>query len=91
MTILSWEELKEVLFIGNALGGKYVKRLHRAYKQGLFKKFKKGGGVYPVSIVHDDWCRIYKQKPCNCDPWIKVYEYDPEKEEQVLIYDSTIQ
>ncbi len=26
------------------------------------------GSVSMVDVAHDDWCEIYNQMPCNCDP-----------------------
>jgi hypothetical protein len=27
-------------------------------------------GLYDVEIQHDDWCKIFKGKECNCKPHI---------------------
>lgn len=27
--------------------------------------------VADVEVLHDDWCAVYQQKECNCDPVIK--------------------
>ena len=34
-------------------------------------------GVSDVEVAHDDWCRIYKGKYCNCDPEIRVRRRGP--------------
>ena len=28
--------------------------------------------VHHIAICHDDWCGIFKGKPCDCDPEVNV-------------------
>jgi len=32
-------------------------------------------GVFPVEVRHDDWCDIFKGKPCNCDPDVIMEDF----------------
>ena len=43
----------------------YVKKLHRLIALGALPV---GVGLHQLDVCHDDWCRIYKGKLCNCDP-----------------------
>ena len=46
----------------------YVKKINRMIANGQIP-FKVGlGHLY---IAHDDWCAVYKDGLCNCDPDIK--------------------
>ena len=47
----------------------YVRKLRYLYRIGAIPA---SVGVHMVSIYHDDWCGIYQNKPCNCDPDIKL-------------------
>lgn len=38
---------------------------------GLYGHLVKPGEVHQIVANHDDWCRFFKHKPCNCDPDIK--------------------
>jgi hypothetical protein len=29
-------------------------------------------GVTSIRVAHDDWCRIYQSKRCNCDPDLRL-------------------
>ena len=29
-------------------------------------------GLHQITIFHDDWCGIYKDKRCNCNPDIRL-------------------
>lgn len=38
------------------------------------------GAVYDVTVSHDDWCGIFSNQPCNCDPDISIVRLpDPTK------------
>ncbi|MER2520225.1 MAG: hypothetical protein ABTQ34_06000 [Bdellovibrionales bacterium] len=28
--------------------------------------------IMHVVVFHDNWCGVYKNKPCNCNPDIKI-------------------
>jgi len=47
-----------------------------SYMETIFKAIEKGSipsvGVLMPQIAHDNWCKIYKGKPCNCNPDISV-------------------
>jgi hypothetical protein len=47
----------------------YVKKLNRLIAQGALPV---GVGVHQLDVCHDAWCRIYKGKPCNCDPDLRL-------------------
>lgn len=42
----------------------YEKEIERLFQAGTIRE----GEVYNVLVAHDDWCSIYKNKPCDCDP-----------------------
>jgi hypothetical protein len=47
------------------------------YMETILKAVYKGNlkavdGVLMPQIAHDKWCKIYKSKPCNCNPDISV-------------------
>ena len=44
----------------------YIKKLAK-----LQKKIKKPG-IYHAFIHHDNWCGIYQNQPCNCNPDVTV-------------------
>ena len=29
-------------------------------------------GFHQVSVYHDDWCGVWKQQRCNCDPDVRL-------------------
>jgi hypothetical protein len=47
----------------------YTKKLRRLLAQGALPV---GVGVHQLDVCHDRWCRIYKGKPCNCDPDLRL-------------------
>jgi hypothetical protein len=47
----------------------YLKKLARLQTQGGLPV---GVGLHQLDICHDDWCRIYKGKHCNCDPDLQL-------------------
>jgi hypothetical protein len=49
---------------------KNIEKIVNAYVEnpGLFKP----GTVNDIFISHDDWCDIFKNKPCNCQPDITL-------------------
>jgi hypothetical protein len=48
----------------------HVKKLKRFIASGRILVM--AGTVSLVDVAHDDWCRIFKGKRCNCDPEIRV-------------------
>jgi hypothetical protein len=48
----------------------YQERIDSASRQVFDDKWR--GNVSVVSVQHDDWCAIYKGRPCNCDPDITM-------------------
>ena len=48
----------------------YQERIDRACRQVFDDKWR--GKVSDISVQHDDWCAIYKGRPCNCDPDITM-------------------
>lgn len=49
-------------------GGNYQAKLMRMIESGQIKF----DAVQHVSVKHDDWCRIYTDGFCDCDPDIAV-------------------
>jgi hypothetical protein len=29
-------------------------------------------GIHTIDVLHDDWCAIFKGKPCNCNPTVRL-------------------
>lgn len=48
----------------------YVKKL---------AKMEHKPGLYKTTILHDDWCHIWKNGICNCNFEIKIEKIKPEK------------
>jgi hypothetical protein len=47
------------------------------YMETILQAVEKGNlvakdGILMPQIAHDNWCKIYKNKPCNCNPEISV-------------------
>ena len=43
----------------------YIKKLSKLDLSDLT-----AGALHHITIAHDDWCGIYDDKLCNCDPYI---------------------
>jgi hypothetical protein len=52
----------------NSFYNNYVRHLPEVGPEGLGKP-----GVSHIVFCHDDWCRIYEGKGCNCDPDVKFF------------------
>lgn len=61
----------------------YHRKLEEIYKTGLLLP----GKVYDMSSFHDNWCGVYKDKLCNCNPHIVVYEVK-ESGEKIKVYED---
>ena len=35
-------------------------------------------GLHHVILAHDDWCGVFKGKPCDCEPEFRLIEDFPE-------------
>ena len=46
----------------------YVVKIREMEINGQIPRTK---GVYHLHIYHDNWCGIYKNKLCDCDPELK--------------------
>lgn len=46
-----------------------------------FQKAPLEGGVTHVEVRHDDWCRVFKGRRCNCNPTIVTGKSIQEKYE----------
>ena len=46
----------------------YYKKLMKLHEQGQFPT----AALTEVYIFHDDWCGVYSEDYCNCDPDIKL-------------------
>lgn len=67
------EELLEVSLIMNLKSAKPDFPLGN-YQREIMKLIEAGkmtAGYSEVEVAHDDWCKIYKRKPCNCNPEIR--------------------
>lgn len=60
-----------VLRIGDGPGGNYVEKLEALIE--LHPEINVAG-LYNVSILHDDWCQIYRTRPCNCDVEVELMQ-----------------
>jgi len=51
--------------IDNYEKSNYIKKI-----DDLLKPIYKGtkGSINHIKIEHDNWCDVYKQKACNCNP-----------------------
>ena len=47
----------------------YVRKLHYLYRIGAIPR---SVGVHMITVFHDDWCAIYQDRRCNCDPDITL-------------------
>jgi hypothetical protein len=47
----------------SAVRHNYEKEIERLVAAGTLKR----GEVTFIEVAHDDWCGLYKQKPCDCD------------------------
>ena len=47
----------------------YVRKLHYLYR---IRALPKDIGLHLVTVYHDDWCGIYHEKRCDCNPDIKL-------------------
>jgi len=48
----------------------------RIVSASMLLKEKHGAGLYQPMVAHDNWCKSYKGKPCNCFPDITVQVED---------------
>jgi hypothetical protein len=56
---------KRTTWIGGAPGGNYTDKLKEAGEKLT------PGQVHEVDVCHDDWCAIFRDNPCNCEPEIR--------------------
>ena len=49
----------------------YLRPLLRLFAEG---KLGSAAGLQHIAIRHDQWCRIYRDQACNCNPEIQVLE-----------------
>jgi len=49
--------------------GNHVRKIQRMLASGEIRLIP---GVTLIDVKHDDGCRFFKGKPCNCDPDIVV-------------------
>jgi hypothetical protein len=47
----------------------YIKKLRYLVKIGTIPLNVE---THMIDVEHDNWCAIFKGKPCNCDPTIKL-------------------
>ena len=56
----------------------YMKRLELFWTKQRYPL-----GIYQSTVSHDDWCNIYKNKDCNCNPIITLKNVETGKEETI--------
>ena len=59
------------LKIGDSPGGNYMQKLEALI--AMHPEIS-AAGLYNVAIRHDDWCHIYRRRPCNCDAEVELME-----------------
>ena len=47
----------------------YVTKIQQMWEAGTLPR---EAGYYQVTVEHDDWCGIFQERRCNCDPDIKL-------------------
>ena len=47
----------------------YVRKLHYLWRIGAIPR---EAGLHHMTIAHDDWCGIFEDRRCNCDPDIRL-------------------
>jgi hypothetical protein len=47
----------------------YVTKIQQMWATGALPREV---GVHQVSVYHDDWCGVWQQQRCNCDPDIRL-------------------
>lgn len=47
----------------------YIRKLHYLFRIGAIPP---PVDLHLVSVFHDDWCGIYQEKRCNCEPDIRL-------------------
>lgn len=47
----------------------YVRKLRYLHRIGALPREV---GLHMVEVYHDDWCGIYKDQRCQCDPDIRL-------------------
>ncbi len=47
----------------------YVRKIASMAKTGALPR---DVGYHQVSVSHDDWCGIFQQRRCNCDPDVRL-------------------
>jgi len=47
----------------------YVRKLQYLWRVGAIPR---DVGLHLVDVAHDDWCGIFQQQRCNCDPDIRL-------------------
>lgn len=62
--------MKKILWAGDAPGGNYTDKVAAFVAQ--LQANGNGHLVAHIQVSHDDWCAIFRQNPCNCDPDIEV-------------------
>ena len=56
----------------------YVRKLAQLTRTGALPR---DTGLHLVTICHDDWCGIWQQARCNCDPDIRLKATVPGSDE----------
>ena len=47
----------------------YVRKLYYLWRIGAIPR---AVGVHMLDVAHDDWCGIFANKRCNCNPAIRL-------------------
>ena len=49
-------------------GGVYMDRIFKALANGVIN----AGAAKHIQVSHDEWCKIYSNEACNCDPDLMI-------------------
>ena len=47
----------------------YIKKLHYLHALGAIPR---AVGLHLITVAHDDWCGVFQERRCNCDPDIRL-------------------
>jgi hypothetical protein len=53
----------------------YVRKLHYLWRIGAIPRTV---GLHQVRVYHDNWCGIYKDQRCDCNPDIRLAWSQPD-------------
>lgn len=39
---------------------------------GLLSQLPAGGADLHIEVLHDDWCGVFEDRACDCDPTVRL-------------------